>query len=97
VIFPSSRWVVLLIFLADLWRALPNSDLVWAVLICDGAAAGLIFFARQIDDITFGTTQRGYQIDSHTPPLLIAGFGWLLLLSFSALLISGRLVRYTHM
>jgi hypothetical protein len=90
---PSRHLVVLVIILADLWRAMPSHDLLWAVVLCDGVAAGLIFFAKQIDEITFGTWQRGYQIDRHTPPFLIAGFGWVLLLSFSALLFFGRLVR----
>jgi hypothetical protein len=91
----TRRLVVLVIALADLWRAQPDTDLVWAVVICDGAAAGLIFFAKQIDDITFGTTQRGGKIDAHTPPFLIAGLGWLLLFGFSTLLFFGRLVRHT--
>ena len=87
----TRRLLVLLIVLADLWRALHVVDLVWAVVICDGLAEVLIFFAGQIDDLTFGSSGKGYQIDRHTPPFLIAGFGWLLLLGFSAALFFGRL------
>jgi hypothetical protein len=97
VFLPSRLLIVLFIVLADLWRAVPNVDRVWAVIICDAAAAGLIFFSNEIDDLTFGTTQRGYQIDSHTPPFLIAGFGWLLLLGVSALLFFGPLAHKTGM
>ena len=94
-ILPSRRLVVLLIVLGDLWRALPSHDLLWAVVFCDGTAAGLIFFSSQLDDISFGKTQPGYQIDTHTPAFLISGFGWVLLLGFSALLFFGRFVRHT--
>jgi len=92
---PSRLLVVLLIILGDLWRALPSHNLLWAVVLCDGSAAGLIFFSKQLDDITFGTTLRGGQINAHTPAFLIAGFGWVLLLCLSALLFLGLLVRNT--
>jgi hypothetical protein len=41
----------------------------------------LIYFPDTIDDWTFGTFTRGGQIDSHTPPWMIAGLGWILSIS----------------
>jgi hypothetical protein len=40
----------------------------------------LIWFAERVDEYTFGTWSRGNRIDSHTPPVLIEMFGWVILL-----------------
>ena len=67
----------------------------WLVTLGCAPLLALIWFPEQIDEFTFGAWYRGYQIDSHTPPVLIAVLGWLLLLLFaSALLVlrfSGKL------
>jgi hypothetical protein len=61
------------------------------VLLVDGLALALIFFAREIDDLTFGAAARGVgltdRVDAHTPPFLIAMFGWLLLLFNTVMLL----------
>lgn len=40
----------------------------------------LIWFPEQVDEYTFGLWDQGNRIDSHTPPLMIAIFGWFILL-----------------
>jgi hypothetical protein len=88
--FPSSRLVAVAIVLADMWRAWPNSRVIWLALIGGGVALVLIFFPDDIDPLTFGSSGRGYTIDSHTPGCLLSGFGWVLLLGLSALVFFGR-------
>jgi len=53
----------------------------------------LIWFPEQIDDLTYGSWFRGYQIESHTPSAAIAALGWLLLLLCVAAIFFGR---YSH-
>jgi hypothetical protein len=89
----SRRFLAFAILCADLWRASATPHLVWVVLLCDGVALVLIVFAAQIDEFTFGTSGRGYTINARTPPFLIAGFGWVLLIGFSTLLFLGGLDR----
>jgi hypothetical protein len=88
--FPSGRLIAVAIVLADIWRAWPNSGVVWLEVIGGGTALALIFFPAEIDALTFGDSGRGYTIDSHTPGCLLSGFGWVLLLGLSALLFLGR-------
>lgn len=80
----SHRLLALVLVLVTLTGAWPNSNLVWTVLFVDGVALVLIFFSDTIDDLTFGTFTRGGQIDSHTPPWMISGIGWLLMLLVAA-------------
>jgi|SRR5215469_16401054 len=51
----------------------------------------LIWFPEQIDDLTYGSWFRGYQIDSHTPSGAIAALGWLILLLCVVAIFFGRL------
>ena len=62
----------------------------WAVTLVFVPVLALIWFPEQIDDLTYGTWFRGYQIDSHTPSGAIAALGWLLLLLCAAALFFGR-------
>jgi hypothetical protein len=62
----------------------------WAVTLVFVPVLALIWFPEQIDDLTYGTWFRGYQIDSHTPRGAIAALGWLLLLLCAAALFFGR-------
>lgn len=65
----------------------------WIVTFICLPVLALIWFPEQIDDLTYGTWGKGYQIDSHTPGGVIAAFGWLiLLLCISALFFA----RYSH-
>jgi hypothetical protein len=63
----------------------------WLVTIGSIPLLTLIWFPRQIDELTFGDWYRGYQIDSHTPPVLIAVIGWILLLLFATALLVIRI------
>jgi len=62
----------------------------WAVTLVFLPVLVLIWFPGQIDDLTYGTWFRGYQLDSHTPSGAIAALGWLLLLLCAAALFFGR-------
>jgi hypothetical protein len=70
---------------------------LWLASIGCVPLLALIWFPRQIDELTFGDWHRGYQIDSHTPSVLIAAIGWMVLLLFTAALfvfrIYGKLPR----
>jgi len=71
----------------SLWAAWPKRAGPWAVLIVEGVALLLIWFPSQIDDYTFGMTDRGNRINVHTPAFLIAGVGWILLTLFTVVLL----------
>jgi hypothetical protein len=62
----------------------------WIVTLASGAVLALIWFPEQIDDLTFGSWYRGYQIDSHTPGIAIAAMGWIFLLAFVLVLFLAR-------
>jgi len=86
----GGRNFAFLLTLADLWRASSYADGIWYVLILDGLALVLICFAAEIDELTFdqwvqGTGMPG-KINVHTPPFLIALFGWAILLLNTAML-----------
>jgi hypothetical protein len=63
-----------------MFRVLPNSSGLVGVLLAVTPPIILIWFPEQVDDYTFGLWYKGNRIDSHTPPLMIAIFGWALLL-----------------
>ena len=64
----------------------------WYVTLVAVPALLLIWFSSDVDELTFGTWYQGYRIDSHTPPVFIAWFGWILLLLFTALLFNSHLI-----
>jgi uncharacterized membrane protein YoaT (DUF817 family) len=76
----TSRALSVLLVLAALWRAWPESLLIWYVVIIGGPGLVVIWFPELIDELFFGTWHHGYRIDSHTPAVLIAAVGWVLLL-----------------
>ena len=63
----------------------------WVVTLVCVPVLALIWFPAQIDQLTYGTWYRGYQIDSHTPGIAIAVLGWVFLLLFAAALFLARL------
>lgn len=84
----SWRHCAFLLTIADLWRVRAYDRGVWYVLTCDGLALICIFFADEIDDLTFGqwVGEGAGKIDVHTPPFLIAFFGWVILWLNTAML-----------
>ena len=62
----------------------------WLVTLGCGPVLGLIWFPEEIDDYTFGAWYRGYRIDNHTPPVLIATIGWIVLVLFASALFIAR-------
>lgn len=63
----------------------------WIVTLVCGPILAMIWFPEQIDDLTYGTWSRGYQVDSHTPSGAIAALGWLLLVLCVCALFFARL------
>jgi hypothetical protein len=53
---------------------------LWFAAFVLGLPLILIWFPEEIDDLSFGTWDRGNQINVHTPAFLIAAFGWGILL-----------------
>jgi hypothetical protein len=82
----SHRSLALVVVLATLIWAWPKFGLMWAIALVDGIGLVLIYFPDTIDDLTFGTFTRGGQIDAHTPPWMIAGIGWILIILMVAAL-----------
>jgi len=69
--------VVAAVVLLRIW---PNKDALVRIAIAMVVPLLLIWFPEQIDDYTFGSWYKGNRIGVHTPPLLIAMFGWVILL-----------------
>jgi hypothetical protein len=40
----------------------------------------LIWFPKDVNEMTLGLWHAGYKIDAPTPPLMIAAFGWAILI-----------------
>jgi len=75
-----SRVLSLVVVAVSLWFAWPMSKGGWYVLLIVVPSLVFIWFPEEVDEYTFGTWRDGYQIDSHTPPVMIAIVGWVLLL-----------------
>jgi hypothetical protein len=81
------RNFALLLAFAHVWRVSFFDHGVWYILLFDGLALVFIHFARAIDDLTFGQwTLDSGKITARTPPFMIAGFGWLMLLAMTVVL-----------
>jgi len=59
---------------------------LWLVTLGCVPLLALIWFPEEVDEFTFGAWYRGNQIDSHSPPVLIAVMGWVALLLFATAL-----------
>ena len=70
--------IVLVAFSA--WRAWPILRGEWYVALTVVPLLALIWFPEWVDELSFGTTRNGYEIDTHTPAFLISAVGWVLLL-----------------
>ena len=86
-----SRVLSLIVTAVAYVSAWPMHTGLWLVSIGCVPLLALIWFPRQIDELTFGDWHRGYQIDAHTPPVLIAAIGWMVLLLFAAALLVIRI------
>ena len=85
-----SRVLSLVVLAAAYARAWSIPGGLWLVTLSCGPVLALIWFPEQIDDLTYGSWFRGYQIDSHTPKGAIAALGWLILLLCVAAVFFGR-------
>jgi uncharacterized membrane protein YoaT (DUF817 family) len=64
----------------------------WYVTLLGAPLLLLIWFPREVDEFTYGAWTKGNRIDSHTPAVLIAGFGWILLVLITMVLFVARIV-----
>ena len=88
--FSVSRVLSLIVMAVAYLSAWPMHNGCWIVTLGCAPLLLLIWFPRQVDELSFGTWYRGYQIDSHTPGVLIAFMGWTALLLFAAALFIAR-------
>ena len=77
---PSSRLLSTIVAVAALYHVWPNAAALLRVVLIMALPIILIWFPEQIDEHTFGSWDRGNRIDTHTPPAMIAMFGWVILL-----------------
>ena len=85
-----SRALSLLVLAAAYLRAWWIPSGFWIVTLISGPVLALIWFPEQIDELTFGSWYKGYQIDSHTPGVAVAAMGWIFLLLFALSLFLDR-------
>jgi hypothetical protein len=74
------RGLAIAIVLAAGLRVWMLDHRLWFAAFVLGFPLILIWFPEEIDDLSFGTWDRGNQINVHTPAFLIAAFGWAILL-----------------
>lgn len=72
--------------LDSLLHHLPGRVLLGLVIVFVGCLA-LIWFPEEINDFTLGSWWRGYQITTPTPAFLVAGFGWICLITLSLVIL----------
>jgi len=85
-----SRMLSLVVVAVAYTAAWPIPNGFWIVTLVSAPLLTLIWFPEQIDDLTFGSWYRGYQIDSHTPGIAIAALGWVFLLLFATAVFLAR-------
>ena len=85
-----SRMLSLVVVAVAYIAAWPIPNGFWIVTLVSAPLLTLIWFPEQIDDLTFGSWYRGYQIDSHTPGIAIAALGWVFLLLFATAVFLAR-------
>jgi hypothetical protein len=76
-----SRWVSLMISIfvaAAAVLRLPGKE-CFSMSLLLLLALIFIWFPKDVNEMTLGLWHAGYKIDSPTPPLMIAAFGWALL------------------
>jgi hypothetical protein len=83
-----ARWVSLIIAIPVAAVAvvrLPGKE-CFSVNLVLFVALILIWFPQDVNEMTLGLWHAGYKIDAPTPPLMIAAFGWVILVvtSFAA-------------
>ncbi len=83
-----SRSLSLLVIAVSLWFAFPIDKGGWYVFLVLVPSLVFIWFPEQVDEYTFGTWRDGHQIDAHTPPVMIAIAGWILLLLDACFIVS---------
>ena len=77
-----SRSLSVLVVLVTAWKAWPILLGEWYVVLVVLPILAIIWFPDWVDELAFGTTQHGFTIDSHTPPILVSAAGWVLLLLY---------------
>jgi len=93
----SSRSLSIIVAVAVLYRMWPNKNGLLSIAIAMTAPLLLIWFPARIDEYTFGTWDKGNRINVHTPAIMIALFGWvILLLEASIVFDPGWVMRFLY-
>ena len=87
-----SRLLSVVVVGADYLRAWSIPLSAWYVTVLAVPLLILIWFPAALDDVSYGLWYKGYRVDSHTPAIIIAAFGWTLLLAFTACLFNPRIL-----
>lgn len=75
-----SRVLSIVVVAVSLWLAWPVPKGHWYVLLFVAPSLVFIWFPEQVDEYTFGVWRYGNQVNSHSPPVMIAIVGWVILL-----------------
>lgn len=84
----ASRLLSAVVIGVILWKVWPpTGEDFWLVTLEVAPIATFIWFPDTVDEWAFGTWRYGNTIDTHTPPVLIAAIGWLMLLVYMMTLV----------
>jgi hypothetical protein len=83
-----SRTLSIVVVLITMWRAWSVFNGEWYVTLGVVPVLVPIWAPQWVDELTFGASRGGYQIDAHTPAFLIVAVGWLLLLLYASAIVA---------
>ena len=86
-----ARWISLIIAVPAAAVAvlqLPGKE-CFSLTLALFVALILIWFPRDVNEVTLGLWHAGYKIDTPTPSLMIAAFGWVILVAVSFAMVVG--------
>jgi hypothetical protein len=93
----SSRSLSIIVAIVVLYRMWPNRNGLLSIALAMAAPLLLIWFPARVDEVTFGTWDKGNRINVHTPAIMIAMFGWvILLLEASIVFDPGWVTRFLY-
>jgi hypothetical protein len=89
-----NRSLTFIVVAASVLRVMPDLEGSALIFLALAPPIVLIWFPEQVDEYTFETWYKGNRIDSHTPPLMIALFGWILLLLEASVVFAPKWVKW---
>lgn len=73
-----------------------SGNAIFALLLVLLVSLAMIWFPKELNDLSFGGWHKGMQIDQKTPEFMIAGFGWIVLVATLVAVYSGVLNTTTQ-